>query len=80
MSGVLKFIRPGSNFDPDMLTVLGDVHDRACSSLCEQQASPECEEMANRIFSAAMSGERDPDRLWRAAVRELPNKPPGTCT
>jgi hypothetical protein len=68
MSNVLKFVRPGSAFDPDTLTVLGDVYDRACASFCRLQPSLECDEMANRIFAEAMAGERDPDKLWQAAV------------
>jgi hypothetical protein len=30
--------------------------------------------MANRIFAAAMNGERNPDILWQIAVRGI--KPP----
>jgi hypothetical protein len=81
MSNILKFIRPHSTFDPDTLTILGDVYDRACVRFCSCQSSPDCDEMANRIFAAAMNGERDPDILWQIAVRGI--KPPpekGACT
>jgi hypothetical protein len=74
MSNILKFIRPDSAFDPDTLTILGDVYDRACARLCGCQSSPACDEMANKIFVAAMHGERDPDILWQIAVRGI--KPP----
>lgn len=75
MSSILKFIRANATFDPDTLTVLGDVYDRACFSFCSCQSSPACDEMANKIFTAAMNGERDPDRLWQIAVRGM-NPPP----
>jgi hypothetical protein len=64
MSNVLKFIRPDCAFDPDTLTILGDVYDRACDRFCSCQPSATCDEMADRIFAAAMNGERDPDKLW----------------
>lgn len=76
MSSVLKFMRDGAAFDPDTLTILGDVYDRACSAFCRCPSSPACDEMANRIFIAATDGERDPDRLWQVAVRGM-NPPPG---
>jgi hypothetical protein len=31
MSNIPRFIRPSSSFDPDTLTILGDVYDRACT-------------------------------------------------
>jgi hypothetical protein len=71
MSSILKFIRPNSTFDPDTLTLLGDVYDRACASFCSGEPSAACNQMANRIFAAAMTGERDSDRLWQIAVRGL---------
>jgi hypothetical protein len=76
MSNILKFIRPHSTFDPDTLTILGDVYDRACARFCSCQSSPACDEMADRIFAAATNGEQDPDRLWQIAVRGI-NPPPG---
>jgi hypothetical protein len=77
MSSIQKFIRPNSAFDPDTLTILGDVYDRACTRYCSRQPSPTCEAMADRIFVAAMNGERDPDRLWQAAVRGIDLSPRG---
>ena len=74
MSNILRFIRLHSDFDPDTLTILGDVYDRACDRFCGCQPSPACDEMANRIFAAAMNGERNPDILWQIAVRGI--KPP----
>lgn len=69
MTNVSRFIRPDSHFDPETLTVLGDVYDRACANYCGCQASATCDEMANRIFAAAMTGERNPQKLWTIAVR-----------
>jgi hypothetical protein len=66
MSSILKFIRPNSTFDPDTLTILGDVYDRACKRVCGREPSPACETMADRIFASAVNGERDPDKLWQA--------------
>jgi hypothetical protein len=71
MSSIQKFIRPNSSFDPDTLTVLGDVYDRACADFCGCRTSAAGDAMANKIFTAAMIGERDPDRLWQIAVRGL---------
>jgi hypothetical protein len=78
MSSILKFMRADAAFDPDTLTILGDVYDRACSRFCSHPFSPVCEEMADRIFTAAASGERDPDRLWQIAVRGM-NPPAATA-
>jgi hypothetical protein len=75
MSNILKFIRPQTTFDPDTLTILGDVYDRACARFCRCQSNPACDEMANRIFAAAMNGERDPDLLWQNAVRGIEPPP-----
>jgi hypothetical protein len=75
MSNILKFIRPQTTFDPDTLTILGDVYDRACDRFCRCQSSPVCDQMANRIFAAAMKGERDPDILWQNAVRGIEAPP-----
>ena len=52
MSNILEFIRPHSAFDPDTLTILGDVYDRACDGFCSCQSSRACDEMADRIFDA----------------------------
>ena len=69
MSSIEKFIRPSSSFDPDTLTILGDVYDRVCAQFCSCRQSPACDAMADRIFAAAMAGEKDPDKLWQIAVR-----------
>ena len=69
MSSILKLIRPNSIFDPDTLTILGDVYDRACAEHCSQHPSQTCDAMADRIFAAAKDGERDPDKLRLAALR-----------
>lgn len=60
MSSILKFMRANASFDPDTLTVLGDVYDRACASLCRCKSDPACDDMANRILIAATKGELDP--------------------
>lgn len=72
MSNILKFIRPDAAFDPDTLTILGDVYERACTQYCSVPAGPTCDAMADRIFAAATNGERDPDKLWKVAIG-------GTC-
>jgi hypothetical protein len=75
MTNVSKFIRANSHFDPETLTVLGDVYDRACDSYCGCKASTTCDAMADRIFTEAMRGERDPEKLWRIATRGLTAPP-----
>jgi hypothetical protein len=69
VSNILKFIRPNTSFDPDFLTVLGDVYDRACAQYCSCKSSKACDVMAEKIFAAASRGERDPDKLWQIAVQ-----------
>ena len=71
MSSTLRFIRPNSTFDHDTLALLESVYDRACARFCSSRLSPACDEMVDRIFAAAVSGERNPDNLWQIAVRGI---------
>jgi hypothetical protein len=69
MSDISQFILPGTAFDPGTLLILGDVYDRACARFCAGRSDLKCGPMAQRIIAAAMNGERDPDKLWRIAIR-----------
>jgi hypothetical protein len=71
MSKILQFIRPETAFDPEILAMLGDVYDRACSRYCRAKSAAVCEVMADRIIIAARGGERDPEKLWQVAVRGI---------
>ena len=65
---VRQFTHLSNVLDPDTLTVIAYVYDRACSELCSCRTSAACDAMSNRLIEAAMKGERDPDNLWRVAV------------
>lgn len=62
-----KFASVGS-FDPGTLAMLGDLYDRACARYCGGPADGICEVMADKLITAAMRGERNPDTLWQIAV------------
>jgi hypothetical protein len=63
-----QLISRGS-FDPETLTMLRDLYDRACARYCRGPTDDICEAMADKLVSAAMKGERNPDTLWQIAVR-----------
>jgi hypothetical protein len=72
MGPILQFIRPHDVFDAEMLTVLSDAFDKAIASLQDHGQRPIVREtMAIRILDLAAKGERDPDRLYRAALVRL---------
>jgi len=59
-------------FDPDDIQHLADVFERACLTLCNGSARSSCiirETIAARIIEAARNGERDPERLYAAAIK-----------
>jgi hypothetical protein len=65
----MQFTRPENSFDPELIAALIAVYDRAVASL-HDNGQPEIvrEAMAGRIIEAAKKGERDPDRLCKAAL------------
>jgi hypothetical protein len=69
MGQILQFIRPYDVFDSETLTILSDAFDKTVASL-EDHGQPLIvrETMAIPIFHLAAKGERDPDRLYRAAL------------
>jgi hypothetical protein len=71
MSNILQFIRSETAFDPETLSVLGTVYDRACTGYCTGPSDLACEGMAARIITAAMQGERDADKLLQIALRGI---------
>jgi hypothetical protein len=73
MGQLLKFMRPFDVFDPQTLTILGEAYDKALASLLDYTRQPPIvrEAMAIRIFELASQGERDPERLFRAALGAL---------
>ena len=59
-------------FDPDDIQQLAEVLERACLALCNGQAQSSCiicETIAASIIEAARNGQRDPDRLYAAALK-----------
>ena len=72
MGPILQFIRPDDVFDAETLTILSDAFDKAIASLQDHGQRPIVREtMAVRILDLAAKGERDPDRLYRAALGSL---------
>ena len=56
-------------FDPETVTLLTEVLDRAAAAIPGAQRSNECKSrLASNILSAAAAGERDPIRLYAAAL------------
>jgi hypothetical protein len=69
MGQILRFVRA---FDPAALTILGEAYDKALASLHDAgRALIVRETMAIRIFELASQGERDPERLYHAALGAL---------
>jgi hypothetical protein len=72
MGPILQFIRPFDVFDCATLTILGEAYDKAVASLHDHgQPIVVREVIAVRMFELASKGERDPDRLCRAALTAL---------
>ena len=66
---VLRLASPDYSFDPEALAVLCAAYDRTIATLGAHQSKDLCETVAQRVIEAAGRGERDPDRLFRAALR-----------
>jgi hypothetical protein len=59
-------------FPPEVTYVMGEVFDRACLVLDSGQIPSGVKEtIANRVIEEALSGERDPDKLLRAALKGM---------
>lgn len=72
MAQILQFIRPEIVFDCDTIAVLAAAYERAASGL-RARGQPEVmrEVIARRIITLAAKGERDPERLYAAALAGL---------
>jgi len=63
---------PGVIYDPQELSLLGDIFDRAVASLPAAMRTPfNRAEIARNILACAATGERDPIELERAALINL---------
>ena len=69
MAQILQFIRQNDAFDPETTALLGAVYDSAIAKI-NGQAELEVvgELVARRIITMASIGERDPERLRKAAA------------
>jgi hypothetical protein len=80
MAQIIQFIRPEKVFDSETTAVLAAAYERAISGLraCGQ---PEVmrEVVARRIITLAAKGERDPERLYAAAVTGLRSREAGAA-
>jgi hypothetical protein len=66
-----SFIQPGA-FDPEAIAAMSEALEAALKVLegaGQTHVAPGV--IANRIIAAAKFGERDPVRLWEAALRKL---------
>jgi hypothetical protein len=72
MAQILQFIRPEKVFDSETTAVLAAAYERAISGL-RARGQPEVmgEIVAKRIIALAARGERDPKRLYAAALAGL---------
>ena len=72
MAQILQFIRPEKVFDSETTAVLAAAYERAISGL-RARGQPEVmrEIVAKRIIALAAKGERDPERLYAAALAGL---------
>lgn len=69
MGQILQFIRPYDVFDSETLIILGEAYDRAMASLHDRgQPAIVREAVAVRMFELASRGERDEERLCKAAL------------
>ena len=60
----------GGSFDAEIIRTMGQVFDKACSSLRDFGSAVLVREIiAKRIIEAAKNGERDPARLFEQALR-----------
>ncbi len=66
---VIRIVEGGS-FDAETIRTMGQVFDKACSSLRDFGSAVLVREIiAKRIIEAAKNGERDPARLFEQALR-----------
>jgi len=72
MAQILQFIRPEKVFDSETTALLAAAYERAISGL-RARGQPEVmrEIVAKRIIALAAKGERDPERLYAAALAGL---------
>jgi hypothetical protein len=56
-------------YDPETVSLLTEVLDRAAAAIPREQRTNECKtRLASNILGAAAAGERDPIRLYAAAL------------
>jgi hypothetical protein len=67
---VLRLASPDYSFDPEALAVLCAAYDKTVAIVGAYHSKDLCETVAQRVIEAAGTGERDPDRLCRAALRQ----------
>jgi hypothetical protein len=62
----------GRLFTPDATRVMGEAFERACQALGGGQIPSALKEIiATRVLEEASAGERDPDRLYGAALKSM---------
>jgi hypothetical protein len=63
-------------YDPETVSMLGDVLERAVAALPHPQRTDECKDrLASSILAAARRGERDPIKLYAMALGAGPWEP-----
>lgn len=75
MTQILPFVGPDDSLDPEALKAFDIAYDLAISNLRNEGGVPRVvrEVVAARIIKAGRNGERDPDRLFKLALRGIFN-------
>lgn len=69
LAQIVKFVPRDVAFGPEVIAILAAAFDKAIAALHDRgQQNLLCEVIAKRIIALALKGERDPDRLYRAAL------------
>ena len=73
MANFRRFVSPENTFSPETIAILEVAYERAIATLHDNDRLQAVREIvARRIITLAMKGERNPERLFKIAVADLP--------
>ena len=70
MAQILSFLKEAS-YDPEMTRVMGEAFEAACRQITDNQNPLLREALAKNILAQAQRGERDPNKMCRAALSSM---------
>ncbi len=70
MAQILSFLKEAS-YDPEMTKVMGEAFEAACRHVPDDPDPLQRVALAKSILSQAQRGERDPDKMCRAALASI---------